>query len=353
MSMTSVEQSDDGVDLNPSRDPRRPHQAPIDHAVRLIYQVCCLAGCFDFIDDIRSDLRTRGIARAIQNHDTPTLFDWLVEAFSYHGISNYVAEQYIDNHGQVTWHSLEETFSKTSACPKLESYWHFHQCRYHKASRTCGEPDHIAHCRLPTYDLRNGRLNQTAYSFYLFIRDIADRDLVGWIDAALATAAVLPGPTRLARMRKALIEPLRHVYGVSDKVLLMALSSMMLGAPAHRRLWLELGASMIVIDTLVHNFLHRTGILRRFGADHAYGSACYDRGNCVDVIEAVAGQIDARAFNSAFPPRFPRFIQHAVWHYCADQGFDVCNGNRIDDRKSCTNNYCRLYSICDRIRLNT
>jgi hypothetical protein len=35
---------------------------------------------------------------------------------------------------------------------------------------------------------------------------------------------------------------------------------------------------MIAIDTLVHNFLHRTGILHRFGADHAYGSACYRRG---------------------------------------------------------------------------
>jgi hypothetical protein len=34
--------------------------------------------------------------------------------------------------------------------------------------------------------LRNGRLNQTAYSLFLFIRDIADGDLVGWIDRQLA-----------------------------------------------------------------------------------------------------------------------------------------------------------------------
>jgi hypothetical protein len=26
----------------------------------------------------------------------------------------------------------------------------------------------------------------------------------------------------------------------------------------------------------------------------------------------------------------------------------VCNGNRIDDRQSCDNIYCQLYSICDR-----
>ena len=46
----------------------------------------------------------------------------------------------------------------------------------------------------------------------------------------------------------------------------MALSSILLGAPKKMRLWHEVGASMIAIDTLVHNFLHRTGILHRFDA---------------------------------------------------------------------------------------
>ena len=45
---------------------------------------------------------------------------------------------------------------------------------------------------------------------------------------------------------------------------------------------------MIAVDTLVHNFLHRTGILHRFHADHAYGLACYRPGGCADVIEAIA-----------------------------------------------------------------
>ena len=79
---------------------------------------------------------------------------------------------------------------------------------------------------------------------------------------------------------------------------------------------------MIAIDTLVHNFLHRTGILHRFGADHAYGSGCYRRGGCAEIIEAVAERIDARAFNPAFPAVFPRFVQHAIWRYCAQTGLD-------------------------------
>jgi hypothetical protein len=201
--------------------------------------------------------------------------------------------------------------------------------------------------------LRNGRLNQTAYALYLFVRDIADGDLIGWIEQRLQAANSPAGPDRLARMRDAVIAPLREIHGVSDNVLTMALSSILLGAPNRLRLWREVGASMIAVDTLVHNFLHRTGILRRFGADHAYGSACYRRGGCAGIVEIVAERIDARTFNPTFPALFPRFVQHAIWRYCAQSGLDVCNGNRIDDRKYCANVYCQLHNICDRISLYT
>jgi hypothetical protein len=41
---------------------------------------------------------------------------------------------------------------------------------------------------LPTHDLRNDHLNQAAYALYLFIRDIAEGDLIGWIDQQLQAA---------------------------------------------------------------------------------------------------------------------------------------------------------------------
>jgi len=153
-------------------------------------------------------------------------------------------------------------------------------------------------------------------------------------------------------MRDAIIAPLREVHGVSDKVLTMALSSLLLGAPKKLRLWREVGASMIAIDTLVHNFLHRTGILHRLGGAHAYGAACYRPRGCAEIVEAVAKRIDARAFNPTFPAVFPRFVQYAIWRYCAQSGLAVCNGNRIDDRKSCDNVYCQIHNICDRIALD-
>lgn len=69
--------------------------------------------------------------------------------------------------------------------PKLRCYWSFHGCGYRKGSRTCAEPGIVSYRSLPRHHLRNGRLNQTAYSLFLFIRDVADGDLVEWIDQTL------------------------------------------------------------------------------------------------------------------------------------------------------------------------
>jgi hypothetical protein len=325
--------------------------AAVNHAVRLIHAICGLAGSPTLIDEVRADLRADKVRAAIRSRDTGPVFDWLMAALSYQGISDQVAYEYMEKHGRVTWRQIKQGLDRGASCPKLKSYWQFHDCRYDKISRTCAEPDHIRACPLPKHHLRNGRLNQTAYSLFLFIRDIADGDLVGWIDRQLQEANDPAGPDRLARMAAALIEPLRQVYGVSDKVLTMALSCILLGAPGNKGRWIEVGGSMIAIDTLVHNFLHRTGILARFNANHLYGLACYQPGGCADILQTVAGHIDARQFNPSYPQVFPRFVQHAIWRYCSQSGLDVCNGNQIDDGRRCENKDCRVRLMCDRMAL--
>jgi hypothetical protein len=325
--------------------------AAINHAVRLIHAICGLAGSATWIDDIRADLRADKVQAAIRNRDTAVVFDWLMAALSYQGISDQVAYDYMERHGRAAWRDIDQKLGRGVSCLKLKSYWHFYGCRYEKASRTCTEPEHIGACPLPSHDLRNGHLNQAAYSLFLFIRDLADGDLIGWIDRELQTANSPPGPHRLPRMRDSLIEPLREIYGVSDKVLAMALSSLLLGAPKKMVLWAEVGGSMIAIDTLVHNFLHRTGILARFNANHLYGAACYRPGGCADIIQTVAERIDARQFNPTFPQTFPRFVQYAIWRYCSQSGLDICNGNRINDAKRCGNLDCRARLMCDRLAL--
>ena len=176
----------------------------------MVHGVCCLAGAASLIDDNRADLRAEGIPAAIRRHDTATLFDWLVSALSYQGISDQVAADYMERHGFATWADIDDKVAASPTCPKLQSYWHFHGCRYDKISRTCSEPDHIDACPLPTHPLRNGRLNQMAYSLFLFIRDIADGDLVGWIDRQFQDAGDPASPNRLPRLREALVGPLRE-----------------------------------------------------------------------------------------------------------------------------------------------
>ena len=69
----------------------------------------------------------------------------------------------------------------------------------------------------------------------------------------------------------------------------MTLSSLLLGVVQGRQRWVEVGGSMIAVDTLVHNFLHRSGILDRLNAGHRYGPICYrEESGCVGVLEAVA-----------------------------------------------------------------
>jgi hypothetical protein len=328
------------------------NDAALTHARSLILRVCRLAGTAEFIDEAGLGPEGKDLRKAIRTQNTAALFDHLVAALSYQGISDEVAKNFMDRHGLASWHVIDSALRKPPTCPKLRSYWHFHDCRYNKSRFTCAEPNHLPDCPLPRSWLRNGRLNQTAYSLYLFVRDVAEGDLVGWIDKRLNAAASQPGPDPWARMRTALIEPLREVYGVSDKVLMMALSQLLLGVPRSRQRWREVGGSMIAVDTLVHNFLHRTGILDRFDAHHSYGPDCYRPRGCAEIIEIVAGEIDANQFDRRFPESFLRFVQYAIWRYCSQQGLDICNGNQIDDRKPCENAQCKLYPCCDRITLN-
>jgi len=92
---------------------------------------------------------------------------------------------------------------------------------------------------------------------------------------------------------------------------------------------------------------------RRLCADHPYGDRCYRPGGCASVLGLLAAHIDARQFNPAFPATFPRFVQSAIWRYCAENGLDVCNGNRIDDDTPCDNVHCQLFRRCDRMALRT
>jgi hypothetical protein len=320
-------------------------------AIRLVRRICQVAGARSIVDDSRVDLARQGVIAAVRGHDTPVIFDWLLDLVSYQGVSDSIAYSYMERHGRLRWHDIANALADEPSCPKLGCYWAFEGCGYQKGSGLCAHPEHQPTCPLPRHDLRNGRLNQTAYSLFLFMRDLAGGDIVGWIDERLAAVDLAPAPDRAARLRQALLEPLGHIYGVSNKVLAMALSELLLAGDAKRQIWIEAGTVMIAIDTLVHNFLHRTGILGQISADHPYGVGCYRLGGCADIIERISEQIDARRFNPAFPAKFPRFVQFAIWRFCAEAGLNRCNGRRIDDRTRCEQADCPVFESCARVPL--
>ncbi len=320
------------------------------YAINIVETVTWLAGRPDYVDELGEAGKDLDLFGTIGRPRSSKIFKWLMAALSYQGISDAVARSYMAAHERPAWAKIARGV-KTGACPLLQSYWHFHGCGYRKTAKTCAKPDLMETCPLPAHDFRNGNLNQLAYSLFLFIADVADGDLIDWIDRRLAEAQVGPAEGRLGRMAQSIVEPLTGLHGASYKVLNMALSDLLLIGSGRNQLWAEVAAGLIAVDTLVHNFLVRTGILARAQANHAYGPQCYGPAGCASVLSILSEDIDARQFNTAFPKVFPRYIQHAIWAYCAGEGLSVCNGNTIDDLHRCNNNDCRLYANCDRITL--
>jgi hypothetical protein len=320
------------------------------YAVGMVETVAWLAGNPNYLDDLRETVKTLKLFEREGRARSATVFEWLAATTSYQGISDAVARTFMAEHGRPRWRAIAHGV-KVASCPLLTSYWQFHGCNYRKSAFSCARQDLIETCPLPSHRFRNGNLNQLAYSLYLFIRDVAGGDLIGWIDARLAEADTGSADDRMSCMADAIIGPLSGVHSLSNKVLGMALADLLVVGNNRNPRWGEVGGALIAIDTLVHNFLVRTGILARARARHNYGPQCYGPNGCAAVLTALSRSIDARQFNDEFPAFFPRYIQKAIWAYCAAEMHNVCNGKTIRDAKACANRDCRLFPRCDRIGL--
>lgn len=319
-------------------------KSDLTYCRQIIQRVCDIAGPKSLVTDIREDLDREGVLDALRQRHDRVLFTWFLKIFSLQGVSDQAAISYIDRHGTPELLDLYFEASQLADCPLLKSYWTFDRCGYRKSGATCNKPHLLSNCPLPEHSLRNGRLNQTAFSLALFIRDIAHEDFTEWLNTQ--TKRVAAGESTIDH---ALIDPLAQVYGASDKVVRLAISDLLLGSSLNH--WRKIGAQIVVVDRLVHNFFQRTGILKRLKAAHRSGEQCYQDGHCIDILHSLSRLIDARSFNRTYPSYFPRFVQKAIWNYCANGEFNICNGNQIDDRRRCQNRYCSLYRTCDRIKL--
>jgi hypothetical protein len=243
----------------------------------------------------------------------------------------------------VQWADIEHSLKRANLCPKLASYWTFHGCGFRKEAYSCAVPSRLPHCIVVALPMRNGRLAQGAVSLFLFLRDVCDGDFIGWIDKNLSQSTKANAAP--------IIDAMRHIHGASDKVLSLALVSLLLGGRPEDEVWRAAGVRLVVIDTLLHNWLHRTGMLNDLDAQHPYGSKCYAPNGCAEIIQHAAELIDARRYGTDNPRTFPRLVQTAIWRFCAADAFDICNGNRIDDRKPCPGDCCPVAHSCNRVAL--
>ena len=336
----------------PSREgPQKATATRLD-PVGLVREVCAIAGNRRYLTQLREWLADQGVVDAVAQGKSGPIFEWLCRQFAYQGIANGVAAGHIEVHGSARYADLEAQFKAGRAtCPKLGSFAGYVGCRFKKHAWTCANPGQLESCLVPMVPARKGSLSETAVSLYLFIRDVANGDLVGLIDRTIGSVDAPRHPDLIARRRLALLGRLRPIRGVSDKLLAMTFSDLLVGAGAGRDRWVEVGGSMVAVDTLVHNFLHRTGIIARSGRPHPYGPACYRPGGCAEIVDRIARAIDCRQFASSLPPYFPRFVQHSIWAFCAEGQLGICNGRTIDDRERCANTPCPLYVACPRVAL--
>jgi hypothetical protein len=321
-------------------------------AAVLVGTICRLPGAGDFVQAANEVAVRGGLRSAVRQHNTAHLYDWLMDSFSFQGISDRIAWGYIEAHGNATWEAVERSLEGSRCqCPKLGSFETYRGCGFRKAAASCAVPLDLGSCPVPQVPLRKGDLNQLAYSLYYFLRDRCDGDLVGFLDRVFGSVAGGTPADRVAARRTALIKEVSAVHAVSAKLIAMSFANLLIAGDPRRRAWIEVGRSLVAIDTLVHNFLHRTGILQAYEANHLYGPRCYGPTGCAAILYDLADRIDARTIDPSFPASFPRLIQVAIWRFCAEGRTNFCNGRQIDDRFPCTRAHCPVGSRCARVPL--
>ena len=115
--------------LAPRQRLTRSQPQAMAHATNFFLQACRASPDPSYLKRMRTELTKQGIRAAVAEHDTPALFDWLVDVTSYQGVSDAVAWTYMEEHGRVRWADLEAAFQRRPACPKLTGFAAFRDAK--------------------------------------------------------------------------------------------------------------------------------------------------------------------------------------------------------------------------------
>jgi hypothetical protein len=193
------------------------------------------------------------------HHKSIDLYQYLVEAFLLSGSGDLSSQgYYAKQKHQPTFNRVKQAVN-AAHCPKLATFETFTGCGYRKNNK-CNEPAFLSTCPLPTFDMKRGALNQMAFSLYLFLRDVAGRDFYTFTKDHFGQCQSADGT--INELLESFIGKVTTIANVGPKLAHMSLSCLFLTTyPGWD--YRVVGERMIAVDSLVHTFLHRTGILDR------------------------------------------------------------------------------------------
>jgi hypothetical protein len=192
-----------------------------DRIIRLVSSLCELNK--DFLKNVSSlrDILKNGAAS--NKEKTRELFKPMMILFSYQGIADEKADKYWEKHGYITYLQITRKLNGEYGriCTKLKDFGSFDRCGYIKGSikrsKTCSKSRALEKCPVPTHDLRKGSLNQTAYHFYFFLRDVCRGDLISYIDRIIKSHVISSSKPCREAVRNAgreLIKEFSRIHGV-------------------------------------------------------------------------------------------------------------------------------------------
>jgi len=103
--------------------------------IRNVSELAAICAPLFFLSQISArDALTTARAPPFETTTRQRLFDWLADVLSYQGVSDAIAERYMDEHGSMSFYEIEDGLRQRPSCPRLTSYWQFAR---HRRRRRC------------------------------------------------------------------------------------------------------------------------------------------------------------------------------------------------------------------------
>src|ERR1700736_3121717 len=95
----------------------------VAQAVVLVRRVCHLPNNRSLVEETLANAAADGLIESVRSRDTGSLYAWLMDSFSYQGISDRIAADYIERNGNARWEEVQRAVdNRRCRCPKLAGF---------------------------------------------------------------------------------------------------------------------------------------------------------------------------------------------------------------------------------------